>query len=87
MATTLGEQVGETVGYRVRFGSKVSGRTRIEVVTEGVFTRMILDDPILEGVAGGAVRRVLTSVRSMPISDWRSPATCNRGCARTSSFS
>ena len=51
MATTLGEQVGETVGYRVRFGSKVLGRTRIEVVTEGVFTRMILDDPILEGVA------------------------------------
>ncbi|NVO17581.1 MAG: ATP-dependent helicase HrpB [Rhodoplanes sp.] len=51
MAATLGEAVGETVGYRVRFGSKISGRTRIEVVTEGVFTRMILDDPILEGVA------------------------------------
>ena len=39
-------------------GLRVSGRTRIEVVTEGVFTRMILDDPGLEGVAGGAVRRV-----------------------------
>ncbi|MFO1097339.1 MAG: ATP-dependent helicase HrpB [Xanthobacteraceae bacterium] len=51
MAKTLGENVGETVGYRVRFGSKVSGKTRIEVVTEGVFTRMVLDDPILEGVA------------------------------------
>src|SRR5215813_9299111 len=51
MAATLGEAVGETVGYRVRFGSKVSRRTRIEVVTEGVFTRMVLDDPSLDGVA------------------------------------
>ena len=51
MAKTLGEPVGETVGYRVRFGSKVSRRTRIEVVTEGVFTRLILDDPGLDGVA------------------------------------
>ncbi|MFD2182949.1 ATP-dependent helicase HrpB [Rhodoplanes azumiensis] len=51
MAATLGENVGDTVGYRVRFGSKISGRTRIEVVTEGVFTRMILDDPTLDGVA------------------------------------
>ena len=51
MAATLGEAVGETVGYRVRFGSKVSRRTRIEVVTEGVFTRMVLDDPSLAGVA------------------------------------
>src|SRR5918997_7085964 len=53
MAQTLGEPVGETVGFRVRMQSKVSARTRIEVVTEGVFTRMILDDPGLEGV--GAV--------------------------------
>ncbi|GGK25509.1 ATP-dependent helicase HrpB [Salinarimonas ramus] len=51
MAETLGERVGETVGLRVRLGTKVSARTRIEVVTEGVFTRMILDDPTLEGVA------------------------------------
>src|SRR5262249_40373869 len=51
MATTLGEAVGETVGYRVRFGSKVSRRTRIEVVTEGVFTRMLIDDPALDGIA------------------------------------
>jgi ATP-dependent helicase HrpB len=51
MAKTLGERAGETVGYRVRFGSKVSAKTRIEVVTEGVFTRMILDDPALDGVA------------------------------------
>ncbi len=51
MASTLGEQVGDTVGLRVRFGSKVTKRTRIEVVTEGVFTRLVLDDPSLEGVA------------------------------------
>src|SRR5205814_6942264 len=38
-------------GYRVRFGSKVSRRTRIEVVTEGIFTRQILDDPELDGIA------------------------------------
>src|SRR5437588_491026 len=51
MAASLGEQVGDTVGLRVRFGSKVSRRTRIEVVTEGVFTRLILDDPTLGRVA------------------------------------
>src|SRR5215467_2987897 len=47
MAATLDEAVGASVGYRVRFGSKISAATRIEVVTEGVFTRMILDDPAL----------------------------------------
>jgi ATP-dependent helicase HrpB len=51
MAHTLGERVGETVGYRVRFGSKVSRATRIEVVTEGIFSRQILGDPELKGVA------------------------------------
>ena len=51
MAKTLGERTGETVGLRVRFGSKISAKTRIEVVTEGVFTRLILDDPELKGVA------------------------------------
>ncbi|UYO49566.1 ATP-dependent helicase HrpB [Rhodopseudomonas palustris] len=51
MAKTLGEKAGETVGYRVRFGSKVSRATRIEVVTEGIFTRQILEDPELTGVA------------------------------------
>jgi len=53
MARTLGERAGETVGYRVRFGSKISRATRIEVVTEGIFSRQILDDPELNGV--GAV--------------------------------
>jgi len=51
MAAALGEPVGETVGFRVRMQSRVSARTRIEVVTEGVFTRMILSDPELAGVA------------------------------------
>ena len=51
MAQTLGERVGDTVGLRVRFGSKISGRTRIEIITEGIFTRLILDDPMLDGVA------------------------------------
>jgi ATP-dependent helicase HrpB len=51
MAQTLGERVGETVGLRVRFGSKISRKTRIEIVTEGIFTRLILDDPMLDGVA------------------------------------
>ncbi|WP_414693121.1 ATP-dependent helicase HrpB, partial [Pelagibacterium sp.] len=51
MAQTLGEAVGETVGYRVRLDTRVSARTRIEVVTEGVFTRLILDDPELTGIA------------------------------------
>jgi ATP-dependent helicase HrpB len=51
MAHTLGEKVGETVGYRVRFGSKISRATRIEVVTEGIFSRQILGDPELNGIA------------------------------------
>ncbi len=51
MAATLGEKVGETIGLRVRLTSLVSKRTRIEVVTQGVFTRMILADPALDGVA------------------------------------
>ena len=51
MAQTLGESVGRTVGYRMRFDSRVSGATRIEVVTEGVLTRLLQGDPALEGVA------------------------------------
>src|SRR5688500_11129912 len=48
MARLLGEAVGETVGYPVRFDTQVSNRTRIEVVTEGVLTRMLQEDPALE---------------------------------------
>jgi ATP-dependent helicase HrpB len=51
MAHTLGERVGETVGYRMRLQSKAGPRTRVEFVTEGVFTRMVLGDPSLDGVA------------------------------------
>lgn len=51
MSALLNEAVGQTVGYRMRLDVKISSRTRIEVVTEGVFARMILDDPELSGVA------------------------------------
>ena len=50
MAASLGEDAGQTVGYRIRFESRVSAATRIEVVTEGLLTRMLQDDPMLEGV-------------------------------------
>jgi ATP-dependent helicase HrpB len=51
MASLLREPVGETVGYRVRMDSKVGPRTRIEVITEGILTRMLQEDPALEGVS------------------------------------
>ena len=50
MAETLGEAVGATVGYRIRGEAKVSRATRIEVVTEGILTRMIQSDPSLDGI-------------------------------------
>jgi len=50
MAKQLGEPIGDTVGYRIRFERKVSAKTRIEVVTEGILTRMLQDDPMLEDV-------------------------------------
>ncbi len=50
MAQQLGEAVGQTVGYRIRFESKVSAATRIEVVTEGILTRLIQHDPELAGI-------------------------------------
>lgn len=53
MAQSLGQEIGDTVGYRVRFDAKVGPKTRIEVVTEGILTRMIQDDPALDGI--GAV--------------------------------
>lgn len=51
MSATLGQKAGGTVGYRTRLQSRIGPDTRIEVITEGVFTRMILDDPTLDGVA------------------------------------
>ena len=50
MASMLGEPVGQTVGYRVRMESRISDQTRIEVVTEGILTRRLIDDPTLDGV-------------------------------------
>src|ERR1700744_1473175 len=51
MARTLSQRVGGKIGLRVRFGSNVSRDTAVEIITEGIFTRMILDDPALDGVA------------------------------------
>jgi ATP-dependent helicase HrpB len=51
MAATLGESVGATVGYRMRLDTRVSRATRIEVITEGVLTRLLQNDPTLEDVA------------------------------------
>ena len=50
MSQQLGEAVGQSVGYRIRFESKISAATRIEVVTEGILTRLIQDDPELSGI-------------------------------------
>jgi len=50
MASTLGEQPGDTVGYRMRLDTRVGPRTRIEVVTEGILTRQLQRDPALEGI-------------------------------------
>ena len=80
MARTLGERAGETVGYRVRFGSKISRATRIEVVTEGIFSRQILDDPELNGIA--AVLFDEFHERPRPILGWRWRATRRPACAR-----
>ncbi|ALM52722.1 ATP-dependent helicase HrpB [Halomonas huangheensis] len=52
MAAQLGEDVGQRIGYRMRGESRVSAATRLEVVTQGVLTRMLQDDPMLEGVTG-----------------------------------
>ena len=51
MAKTLGEEIGQTLGYSIRFDSRVSDKTRVEVVTEGILTRRLQTDPGLEGVA------------------------------------
>ncbi|PSQ81112.1 MAG: ATP-dependent helicase HrpB [Bacteroidetes bacterium QS_8_68_15] len=52
MASLLGEQAGQTVGHRVRMDTQVGRETRIEVVTEGILTRFLQDDPALDGVGG-----------------------------------
>ena len=50
MVQTIGEEVGQTVGYRIRGEAKISKNTRVEVVTEGILTRMIQSDPSLDGI-------------------------------------
>lgn len=50
MANLLSESIGQTVGYRIRFDSRISRQTRIEVLTEGILTRRLQRDPTLEGV-------------------------------------
>ena len=50
MAKLLNEPIGQTVGYRIRGEQKTSSKTRIEVVTEGILTRMLQDDPELSGI-------------------------------------
>ena len=50
MSDMLGESVGQTVGYRIRFESRVTNNTRIEILTEGILTRMLQTDNSLEGV-------------------------------------
>lgn len=50
MAAILNEPIGKTVGYRIRFENKVSKDTSIEVLTEGILTRMLIDDPTLDGI-------------------------------------
>ena len=80
MADTLGERPGETVGYRVRMESRVGPKTRIEVATEGVFTRMILDDP----ASPPSCSTNSTSAAWTPISAWRWRGIPKACCARTS---
>ena len=83
MAAVLNEPVGATIGYRVRFGSRISRNTRIELLTEGVFTRLVLADPSLEASPPFSSTS-FTNARSTPISAWRWPATRSRGCGKTS---
>jgi len=82
MARQLGEEVGGIVGYRIRFENKVSARTRIEVVTEGILTRMLQDDPMLETVARSCSMNS-TSATSVATWAWRWRWTCSRSCAMT----
>ena len=58
IAELMGEQVGQTIGYRVRGEQKLSASTRLEVITQGIFTRMLQDDPMLDGVAGAGLEDV-----------------------------
>ena len=87
MARQLGEVVGDTIGYRIRFENRVSARTRVEVVTEGILTRMIRTTRSWAATAPAASARCCstssTSATWRPTSAWPWPWTCRRSCART----
>lgn len=70
MADMLSERTGGSVGYRVRFENRVSESTRIEVITEGILTRMLIADPLLEGVS---VVSSMSSTNAASIPTWHSP--------------
>jgi len=82
MAKQRGEDAGGAVGYRIRFENKVSAATRIEVVTEGILTRMIQDDP-RSMASAHCCSTNSTSATSPPISALRSRSTCRLRCAKT----
>lgn len=81
-AELLNEKPGETVGYRMRAETCVGPSTRLEVVTEGILTRMLQNDPELTGV-GLVIMMNFTSAASGPIWPLRCCSTFSRGCATT----
>ncbi len=83
MAQTLGEQVGGTIGYAIRFDTKSSAKTRIEVVTEGILTRRIQSDPGLDRRVPWSSSTSSMSGASMPTWRWRSASMSGTACGRT----
>ena len=83
MASLLGEQPGDTVGYAMRMENLVSDRTRILVVTEGVLARMILDDPELPGVARRDLRRIPRALARRGFRPGAGARRPGRHCGRT----
>ena len=79
MATTLRESPGDTVGYRMRLETRVGPNTRLEVVTEGVFTRMLQADPALTGIAAVLFDEY---PRAQPARGYRSRARARRAATR-----
>ncbi len=87
LAATLGERVGETVGLRVRGETRVSRADAVEVVTEGVLTRLLLSDPEAPRRRDASSSTSSTSARSTPTSDSRSRSTPARSSGPTSASS
>jgi ATP-dependent helicase HrpB len=82
MAGSAARRSAPRVGYRIRFENRTSARTRIEVVTEGILTRMIQDDPMLDGV-GALLFDEFHERHLAPTSAWRWRWTCRRSCGPT----